>query len=184
MMGKGQFTRAGNGSSPHQRGSRTAVVWSAEGPFVHQSVTWLEKTRHRLDLGDFQGLVAAQGWQQASKAPGQHRLATAWWTHQQHVVPAGSGDLKSSPSVHLSLDIDEINPMASGPGVVGAGAGPCLPSCFVPARAARPFLQTGYGITEAVHAPDIQSLNQSGFRPVEAGDQKGSCTCGFGQQGH
>ena len=64
---------------------------AAEGTMGHQRVAGLRQPRHGVDLRGLEGLLPGHIRQDGGQPPGQHGLAGAGGTHQQHIVSAGVG---------------------------------------------------------------------------------------------
>ena len=123
IVGQAQLPRSRQRAAANQGRGRAAVVWAAEGTPADQASTLRQQPRHRVQLGEFQGLPVLQGGQQRQQAAGQHRLAGARGADQQQVMVAGGGDLQGPAAMHLAPHLGEIEAVAARSSSEGPAAG-------------------------------------------------------------
>ena len=68
-----------------------------------------EQTRDRMQLRDFERLLARQSGQDRCEAPREHGLPRSRWSDHEHVVTAGRGDLERATGLGLRSDIGEVD---------------------------------------------------------------------------
>ena len=115
-MGQGDLPRPGDGAAADQRHRRGGVVGRAEGPAGDEGRPGVGEPRHRIDLRGLHGLLVGHIRQDGGQTPGQHGLAGAGGADEQHVVPAGRGDLQRPLHVLLAHHVGKVGEGRRGPG--------------------------------------------------------------------
>ncbi len=113
------------GTTADQGHGRAGVVRGPERWHAHQPAGRQGDARSRMDRRHLEGVVARQPRQQPRHGLGDHRLAGARRTDEQHVMAAGGGDLDGAASEGLAL---HVAPGRHRPSAVAAprrGAGSC-----------------------------------------------------------
>src|ERR1700681_2522885 len=109
MMGEAHFSGARDRSASDQTRARDRVVRRAKWPDTLADAGVIQNPCDGMYGDDLERLIFGQRWQNGGHSPREHRLARAWWSDQQHVVPARRGDLQRALCSLLSDDVGKIS---------------------------------------------------------------------------
>lgn len=111
-MGQRDLAGARHAAAAHQRRAGGGVVRGAKRPPL--PLLDVEAAGQRLHGGRFQRFLVAHRRQQADEARGQHGLARARRSHEQHRMVAGRRHFKPALDQHLSLDVGKVRVLGHG----------------------------------------------------------------------
>ena len=112
-MRQADFARPGNpGAAPDQPGIRHRMMGRPERPLRQQSGSLGQQACNAMNLRGFERFGEGQRRQDSRKPLGQHGLARARRTHQQHVMTPGCGDFQRPFRRGLAANVLKIENVA------------------------------------------------------------------------
>ena len=107
-MGKADFARLRKAAAAGHGDVGDGVVRVAEGAARDEAAVFAKLSGHGMYLGGFEAFAQRQGWQDGGQALGQHGLAAAGRTDEQHVVTSGGGHFEGPLHIFLSFDVGKV----------------------------------------------------------------------------
>ena len=109
VVREGDFAGRGIDVAAQQAGVAGGVMRRAERAARHQRLAGRQQADDAVNLGGLQRLLQRERRQDGRQPLGQHGFARARRADQQHVVPAGGGDLQRALDRFLPFDLGEVH---------------------------------------------------------------------------